>query len=155
MVNPHQFQVISKSVKKTDERDAETLALFLSKGMLPEVRMKQDEQAQMASLVQTRDKLVKLRTTLKNKVNNILAAQGILLKKEGLSSEKGLAAALAFSYEPMIRIEVEVIIEQIRSLTGSIEKLSETIKTQGEHLSGQKNLKSITGIGSLGASILM
>jgi hypothetical protein len=32
--------------------------------------------AGIASLAQTRDKLVKLRTVLKNKVNNLLAARG-------------------------------------------------------------------------------
>jgi len=35
VVNPHQFKVISESVKKTDRRDAQMLALFLQKGMLP------------------------------------------------------------------------------------------------------------------------
>jgi transposase len=40
VVNPHQFKVISESVKKTDRHDAAALALFLEKEMLPEVRMK-------------------------------------------------------------------------------------------------------------------
>jgi len=40
VVNPHQFKVISESVNKTDKNDARNLALFLSKGLLPEVRMK-------------------------------------------------------------------------------------------------------------------
>ena len=62
VVNPQQFKVISSSVNKTDNNDARRLALFLSKGMLPEVRMKDRQHAQMASIAQTRDKLVKLRT---------------------------------------------------------------------------------------------
>ena len=88
VVDTNQFQVISQSVKKTDPNDAAPLALYLSKGLLPEVRMKDKEQAQLASLTQTRDTLVKLRTALKNKVNNILSARGINLAKEALSSEK-------------------------------------------------------------------
>jgi hypothetical protein len=43
----------------------------------------------VASVLQTRDKLVKLRTTLKNKINNLLAGQGILIRRESLSSDKG------------------------------------------------------------------
>ena len=67
------------------------LALYLSKGLLPEVRMKEiNVKSQIASLTQTRDTLVKLRTALKNKVNNILSAHGINLEKEALSSEKKL-----------------------------------------------------------------
>src|SRR6266545_6275943 len=38
IVNPNQFEVIRKSVKKTDRHDAHALALFLSKELLPEAR---------------------------------------------------------------------------------------------------------------------
>src|SRR5580658_8163041 len=57
VVNTNQFKVIRQSVKKTDLNDARTLALYLSKNMLPEVRMKDKEHAQLASLTQTRDTL--------------------------------------------------------------------------------------------------
>src|SRR5437870_6795650 len=40
IVNPNQFEVIRKSVKKTDRHDARALALFLSKQLLPEARLK-------------------------------------------------------------------------------------------------------------------
>jgi hypothetical protein len=40
VVNPSQFKVIRKSVKKTDRNDAAALALFLVKDMLPETRAK-------------------------------------------------------------------------------------------------------------------
>ena len=60
VVNTSQFRVIPQSVKKTDPHDARTLALYLSKNMLPEVRMKDKERGQLASLTQTRYTLVKL-----------------------------------------------------------------------------------------------
>ena len=49
VVNTSQFRVIRQSVKKTDPNDARTLALYLSKNMLPEVRMKDKEHGQLAS----------------------------------------------------------------------------------------------------------
>src|SRR5579863_1739347 len=57
VVDPNQFRVISHSVKKTDPHDARNLALYLAKGLLPEVRMKEKQQAEVASLTQTRDRL--------------------------------------------------------------------------------------------------
>ena len=48
VVNPHQFKVISESVNKTDKSDARNLALFLSKGLLPEVRMRDKQHAGVA-----------------------------------------------------------------------------------------------------------
>ncbi len=78
VVNPVQFKVISESVKKTDDEDALKIAKFLSKDMIPEVRMKTKAGSQLGSLIGTRDKFVKLRTALKNKVHNILNANGIV-----------------------------------------------------------------------------
>jgi transposase len=117
--------------------------------------MKEKTEAQIASLTQTRDTLVKLRTALKNKINNILAAHGINLAKEALSSEKALAAVLEMQFDEMVEVELQVIVEQIRGLNQSIAKLEQTIRDRGQKLKGHRNLTSIKGIGNLGASILL
>lgn len=155
VVNSSQFDVIRKSVKKTDHNDAETLALFLSKGMLPEVRMKDKLHAELASLTQTRDTLVKQRTALKNKINNIMAARGLSPRREQLSSEKGLRTVEALPLSPIVMAEVRALVAQIRSFNQTISDLEKTIKAEGEKLPGHKNLKSIKGIGNTSATILL
>jgi transposase len=155
VVDTNQFRVISRSVKKTDARDAELLALYLSKGLLPEVRMKDKEHGQLASLTQTRNTLVKLRTALKNKVNNILSARGINLPKEALSSEKKLEQVLSLPFDEVVRVERRVIVEQIRSLNKSIAELEKTIAEEGSKLEGYKSLSSIKGIGKITSAILL
>lgn len=155
VVNPSQFHVIRQSVKKTDAHDARALALFLSKDMLPEVRMKDAQHAEMASLAQTRDTLVKSRTALKNKVNNLLSARGINLNKESLASEKGLREVLGMYFGSTIDVELRVLVAQIRSLNQSIAELEKAISEQGPKLPGYANLKSIKGIGDVGASVLL
>jgi transposase len=155
VVNPTQFRVIRQSVKKTDPHDARTLAFYLSKEMLPEVRMKDDLHAQLASLTQTRDTLVKQRTALKNKVNNILSAHGINLRKESLGSDVGLDRVLSITFDAIVATELRVLVGQIRALNQSIAELEKTIKAEGAKLPGYRNLKSIKGIGDLGATILL
>mgnify|MGYP000946635592 CR=1 FL=1 len=155
VVNPSQFHVIRKSVKKTDEHDARALALFLSKDMLPEVRMKDQEHAELASLSQTRDTLVKSRTALKNNVNNLLSARGVNLSKESLASEKGLQKVLGMYFGSTVDVELRVLVDQIRSLSQSIDELEKAISEQGPKLPGYENLKSIKGIGDVGASVLL
>ena len=155
VVNPSQFHVIRQSVKKTDEHDARALALFLSKDMLPEVRMKDAQHAEMASLAQTRDTLVKSRTALKNKVNNLLSARGVNLNKECLASEKGLREVLGMYFGSTVDVELRVLVGQIRSLNQSIAELEKAIAEQGPKLPGYANLKSIKGIGDVGASVLL
>ena len=50
--------------------------------------MKDKTQAQIASLTQTCDTMVKLRTALKNKINNLSSAHGVNLSKESLTPVK-------------------------------------------------------------------
>jgi len=154
-VNPSQFKVITHSVKKTDPNDARNLALYLAKDLLPEVRMKDKTQAQIASLTQTRDTMVKLRTALKNKVNNLCSAHGVNLNKESLASQKGLRAVLEMRFDPLVNLELKIIIDQIRSLNQSIAELEQAIGKEGQKLEGHKNLTSIKGIGGLSAGILL
>lgn len=154
-VNPNQFKVITHSVKKTDPNDARNLALYLAKDLLPEVRMKDKTQAQIASLTQTRDTMVKLRTALKNKINNLCSAHGVNLSKESLASEKGLRTVLEMKFDVLVNLELKIIVDQIRSLNRSIAELEETIAKEGTKLKGHTNLTSIKGIGGLSGSILL
>jgi transposase len=155
VVNPTQFQLIRQSVKKTDPHDARTLAFYLSKEMLPEVRMKDTLHAQLSSLTQTRDTLVKQRTALKNKLNNILSAHGINLRRERLSSDVALVEVLEMTFDPIIQMELRVIVGQIRAFNQSIAELEKIIKAEGPKLPGHRNLKSIKGIGDVGATVLL
>ena len=154
VVDSNQFRVISRSVKKTDANDAQLLALYLSKDLLPEVRMKNKLQAHVASLTQTRDTLVKQRSALKNKVNNILSARGLNLPKEALGSEKRLAEVLTLPFDELVLIELRVIVDQIRSLKKSIAELDKTIAEASSKLEGHTNLMSIKGIGAITSAIL-
>ena len=155
VVDPNQFEVIRRSVRKTDKHDAKALALYLSKDMLPEARMKTRQNAQLHSLAGTRDKLVKQRTALINKIHNVLNSYGIKFKKESLGTEKGLKSVMAFDWDAIVQIELEVLVEQIRSLIKSIKKLDEQMVEHGKKLKGHKNLSSIKGIGDRSATILL
>jgi len=155
VVDTNQFRLISRSVKKTDPRDAALLALYLAKGLLPQVRMKDKAHAQLASLTQTRDTLVKLRTSLKNKVNNLLSAHGLNLAREALSSEKQLEQVLALPFDELVQFELRVIVEQIRSLNRSIAQLEKRIAEEGRKLPGHRNLTSIKGVGTITSAILL
>ena len=155
VVNPHQFRVISESVKKTDRNDAEALALYLSKGLLPEVRMKKRQQRELQHLAETRDLLVKQRSALKTKINNLLAANGIYLKREALSSQKALEGVLTSQVSALVKIELRVLVDQIRSLSSSIGEMDELLEEEGRRLPGHSNLTSIKGIGTLSATILL
>lgn len=155
VVNPSQFEVIRKSVKKTDRHDARTLALFLSKEMLPESRLKEPAHAQLNSVAHTRDKLVKLRTTLINKIHAMHVASGIKSKKSSFSSRRGLQSALNRPWDDLTRAELGIIVNQISSLNEGIKQLNQQLTEYGRRLAGHRNLTSIKGIGDKSAAVLL
>ena len=155
LVNPRQFEVVKNSVKKTDKNDAINLARFLRADLLPEVRGKAEEAEKVQSLVNTRTKLVRLKTSLINKIHALFVSNGRKLKKTSLASEKGLEKVLQEEWSEIEQIELEIIIEQIRSLKVSIKKLDKAIEGEAEKLEGFNNLLSMSGIGSLSAGVLL
>lgn len=155
VINPQQFKVISESVKKTDRNDAELIAVYLSKELLPEVRLKDKEYTELESLAHTRDKLVKLRTTLKNKIHNLLSGYGIITQRECMSSEKGLNQVLSYNVSLTAKMELEIMVDEIRSLNRNIKKLDDALTEGGKKLDGHKNITSIKGIGDKSGSIIL
>lgn len=155
VVNPHQFRVISESVKKTDRRDAALLAEYLEKDLLPEVRLKSAAESELAQMAQARDQLVKMRTMLKNQVHGLLSSYGVALEKKRLASRKQRKALEARPLPPLADAQRRVLLGQIESLEASIAELERALTQAAQALPGYRNLISVKGIGSLSAGILL
>jgi transposase len=155
VVNPRQFQVIRKSVNKTDRNDARALAFFLSKDMLPETRAKSVAEGELASLTHTRDLLVKQRTRLLNKIHALFNRHGIKLKKESLGSKRALAKLEIGRFSALEQVELTIVRDQAISLTASIATLDKEIEAAAKKLGGYEGLTSIKGIGPRSAAVFL
>lgn len=155
IVNPKQFQVIRKSVSKTDRNDARALAFFLSKDMLPETRAKTVAESELGSLTHTRDLLVKQRTRLLNKIHAVFNRHGVKLKKESLGSKKALAGLAIARFSALEQIELGVVRDQALSLNAAIKRLDEEIEQAAKKLKGYEGLVSIKGIGARSAAVFL
>ena len=156
VIAPWQFEVIRRSVKKTDKHDARAIALFLSKDMLPEARIKSDAHVQLASLITTRDQLVKLRVSLLGKVHGMFVRHGLKIKREVLTSQAGFTREVAgHAWNPLERVELAVIDDQMQSLHRNIKRLEKEIAAFAKTLPGYDNLISIKGIGPLSVAVML
>lgn len=154
-VNPRQFQVIRKSVNKTDRNDARALAVFLSKDMLPETRAKSVAESELGSLTHTRDLLVKQRTRLLNKIHALFNRHGLKLKKESLGSKRALAKLEIGRFSPLEQIELTIVRDQAISLTAAIAKLDKEIEAAAKKHDGYDGLVSIKGVGPRAAAVFL
>ncbi len=155
VVNPKQFVVIRKSVKKTDRNDARALAFFLSKDMLPETRVKTVAEGELASLTHTRDLLVKQRTRLLNKIHALHTRHGIKLKKESLGSKRRLNALEIGRFSSLEQVELRIVRDQALSLTDAISELDREIASAAEAMDGYDGLISIKGVGPRAAAVFL
>jgi transposase len=155
VVNTLQFKVITKSCRKTDKNDAKLLAEFLSKDLLPRARVKTEVDDRLHSLVDSRSKFIDLRSQLKNKIHNLLNRCGIKIKKESLSSSKGLNRVLELNVDELVHFELEQIVDEIKHLNHKVDLFDAKIEEFGKTLPGYENVKSIKGIGTNTAVMLL
>src|SRR4051812_10258753 len=71
LANPKKLRVIAESVKKTDKLDAQVLAEFLARDMVPEAHRPTPRQREHRALVRHRQYLRQCATALKNKLRRI------------------------------------------------------------------------------------
>jgi transposase len=154
VVNPRQFEVIAKSVKKTDAHDAQALAEFLSVDLLPEVRHKSEAAAEAQSLCSLRTSLVQMSSQLFNRMQAVIIASGNQEAKRSVKSALGRRRLLGEQWSEIERLELEILSSQIESLDKNIEQLEEAIEKAAEKLSGYWSLLTIKGIGSQSAALL-
>ncbi|MFP3026691.1 MAG: IS110 family transposase [Wolbachia sp.] len=156
IIAPWQFEIIRRSVKKTDRHDARAIAFFLSKDMLPEARCKSKQCQQLASLLRTREQLVKSQVSLISKMHGLFNYHGIKIKKETLTTKVGFERSIQkHNWDYIEKIEIEVISHQLEAIRENLKKLKEEITAFAKQLPGFNNLISIKGIGAISAAVFI
>ncbi len=156
IVNTRKFKIIKQSGKKTDKNDAKLIALYLEKGLLPTVRYQDKESRDLKSLITTRDKLVSIRSGIKNKIHALFMSNGINSQKKDIYNQKNIEAILTnYDISESNRFEITVLLQQIDILNENIKTLTKRVEQCGSKLENNENLISITGIGKLSSAILI
>ena len=62
---------------------------------------------------------------------------------------------MGYEFDDIVKFEIDILVEQIKSLNEGIKRLDDEISDQGQKLKGHKNLTSIKGIGDKSSAILL
>jgi len=152
IVNTLKFKVVNESVNKTDKRDAKTIAEFLSKDILPTVKLTSERSETMRRLISIRKELVRTRVRLKNMIHGILLSIGIETKAGQLNSKKGLAKIMDLVINDNSRMLIKNILNNITDLNQRIKEIEEEMEQYVSNDKAVKILKSIPGTGSINAT---
>ena len=158
VVNTMKFKVVTESVKKTDKRDARTLAEFLEKDMLPESILCSQESEDIRRVIKSRSILVKALVSLKNQTHGLLLGYGIESKRGQLQSKKerqrilcGLEDHRSYGNAAQAVKPLLSSIDQIASEIKRLEKVLAELVAEDEDVA---LLKTIPGVGLITAATI-
>lgn len=152
VADPRRVQLISKDPRKTDRRDAETLAR-LEAGMpevLGDIRHRGEQAQADLSIIRARDLLVRMRTMAVLQVRSLTKVFGLRLP--GASAAAFPKRVTKLIPEPL-QLAVNPILEQITALTACIRDyeriLEEVVETRYPEVS---LLRQVGGVGLIGST---
>jgi transposase len=93
--NPRKTRAISDSLQKTDENDAYMLALLCRSGLMYESHEVSQSIQKLRSLIRERSFLIRVRASMKCRLESIVTRSGRHLLEGSLRSKKGATAILA------------------------------------------------------------
>lgn len=152
------MKVINILKKKTDANDAQTLAFYLSKGMLPESHLCDQTSEEIRRLLKTRSILVSSTVKIKNQIHAMVLGYGIETKSAQLQSKKKRQKLLQdltdqhFSQFTAMSLETTLnILDQTYEQIKEIEKLLKEMLIKDEIV---ELLMTVPGIGFIGAATI-
>ena len=147
VVNTLKFKVINESINKTDKHDARTLAEFLSKELIPEVKLCKEDSKNLRDLLKHRSVLKKSLVTLKNQIHGILLGIGIETKNGQLNTKKGRTKTLEQIEDPIKKAIVSGIIKSIDTMENLISEIELELSKLTEKDEVVRILRTIPGCG--------
>ena len=159
VINTLHFKVVVQSSKKTDWHDAELIARFLLKDMLPESYLCDQETEELRKLLSERSDLVSVIVKTKNKIHNMLRGYGINTTGAQFQSKKKRQQLLNdledhTLYTKHAAKTLEMLLSTLTVLEEQVNEIELLIDEFIEEDEVVERLKTIPGVGKITASTL-
>ncbi len=160
LINTNKFKNVLKGVntdKKSDRLDAQTIAIYLEKGLLPTVYIPEEDIERLRQLLKARENYIDQRKSSMNQTHSLLLEYGIKIKNRQLLTDKGIKEVEDNLKDIPLEIQgvIKSYIGTIKHLTKEIKKIEEIINQyveENQEIKEKKDiLKSIPGIGEITA----
>jgi transposase len=159
LANPKKLRVIAESTKKTDKLDAQVLAEFLTRAMIPQAHRPTPRVREHRTLVRHRQYLKQCATALKIKIRLMFANYNA--DRKDLFTPKGWEAALkGIKFSDSDRFVLDQLHADWTFLEGQIRDLSKQLKTFAESAPAREaearaKLATIRGVGPVTIDVVV
>jgi transposase len=156
VIDPYQFFIISRSMVKTDKRDAINLAKFLKYAVLtgeklPTVYVPVKEVREIRQLFTTYYFFKKQIVMDKNRIHSLLKQAGYKFARESLEKSETKEAIELLSLSDAVKLEIKLIFGNLEKLVEAVKEIKKEILKAG--IIFRKEIGLLTGI--KGISVFM
>ncbi len=155
LAHPLQVRAIAAAKVKTDKIDATILAQLLRTDLIPRAYLAPREVRELRDLLRLRASLVRLRTSVKNKVHALLAKRGLRVPVTDLFGRAGRQWLAQQAFSPVHRQAVDAYLAVSDVLDGQIAAVTKEIDRQAEAREEVRWLVSVPGIGRYSALLIL
>ena len=157
ILNASKSRAIGHGGKKTDSKDAETIANLLRSNFAPEVILRSQRTRDMSMLITARQHVVDSRVTSINHIRGLLREYGIVMDA---GAEKFLVNAKKAiedlkKQNPILSEQLLKSFEQVKDLKKREEEIDKIIEEQSSEDVRIKRIRTIPGLGPLGAYLMV
>jgi len=159
LANPSKLRVIAESTKKTDKLDAQILAEFLARDMIPRSYMPTPRQRQHRALVRHRNNLRTRETSVKCRIRHVLADYNAD-RKDLFSSQCGREYVKTVKLDEVDRFRLEDLWSEWESIQERKTKTAAMIrafakKAPQAEKEARKLVKTAPGVGVVTAEVVL
>lgn len=149
VIDPYQFAIISKSMVKTDKRDAIHLARFLRYAVmtgekLPAVYVPSKDVRELRRLFATHEFLKKQNVMNKNRIHSLLKQNGYKYPKESLDKKGVRQIIFGLPLNDTLKMELGLIYDNVERLTDMLKMMKKEILAKG--IIFRKEIEILTSI---------
>lgn len=158
LAHPKELKAITAAAVKTDRVDARTLAHLARMNYLPTAYAAPPEVRDLRLEVRHRDSLISQRTQAKNRIHAVLASYNLVSPTTdlfGVSGRQFLEEAMRDPLRPAAVRSIRRDLALIDHLTEQITQIEGSLRLSVEQEQQVKLLRTMPGVGRLGAIILL
>ncbi len=148
--DPAEIRARAVRRQKTDRRDAEHLLDLLLANRFPRLWVPSPEERDFRQLLKHRDKLVRMRTSVKNQLHYLAMSQGVCRKRK-LWSGRGRQELEALRLGPWASRRRQELLELLDRLEPRIQELDEAVEAEAERRPDVVRLMEQRGVGPVTA----
>jgi transposase len=134
--------------QKTDARDAQLLLDLLIQNRFPKIWVSSPAERDLWQLLRHRDKLVRLRTSVRNQLHALAMGEGLCRKKK-LWSKRGRAELQALALGEWAGRRRQELLAMLDQLNGSVEELDQAVAEQARSHPAAVRLMQQPGVGPI------